>query len=49
MNFDIKNILIGVVIGIISMTSVFFLIGDIDIQTDFQFGEKSNQDNKDIE
>ena len=49
MKFDLKNILVGVTIGIISTTSVFFLIGDIDIQTDFQFGEKSNQDNKDIE
>ena len=48
MKFDLKNILAGVIIGIISTTSVFFLIGDIDIQTDFQFGEKSNQDNKDI-
>ena len=48
MKFDLKNILVGVTIGIISTTSVFFLIGDIDIQTDFQFGEKSNQDNKDI-
>ena len=46
--FDLKSILIGVLIGIIGTTSVFFLIGDIDIQTDFQFGEKSNQDNKDI-
>ena len=48
MKFDLKNILIGVVIGIISTTSIFLLIGDVDIQTDFQFGEKSNQDNKDI-
>ena len=48
MKFDLKNILVGVTIGIISTTSVFFLIGDIDIQTDFQFGEESIQDNKDI-
>ena len=48
MKFDLKNILVGITIGIISTISVFFLIGDIDIQTDFQFGEKSNQDNKDI-
>ena len=46
--FDWKILLIGVLIGIIGTTSVFFLIGDIDIQTDFQFGEKLDQDDKDI-
>ena len=49
MKFDLKNILIGVVIGIISTTSVFFLIGDVDIETEIQLGEKANQDNKDIQ
>ena len=49
MKFDLKNILIGVVIGIISTTSVFFLIGDIEIETEIQLGEKANQDNKDIQ
>jgi len=48
MKFDIKNILIGVIIGIISTTFVFLLIGNIDIQTDFQFGEKLDVDNKNI-
>ena len=48
MKFDFKNILIGVLIGIISTTSIFLLIGDVDIQTDFQFGEKLDQDDKDI-
>ncbi|SVC27051.1 uncharacterized protein METZ01_LOCUS279905 [marine metagenome] len=48
MKFDIKNILIGVIIGIISTTFVFLLIGNIDIQTDFQFGENLDVDNKDI-
>jgi len=43
-----KNILLGVVIGIIGTTSIFLLIGDVDIQTDFQFGEKLDQDDKDI-
>ena len=47
--FDLKNILIGVVIGIISTTSVFFLIGDVEIETEIQLGEKANQDNKDIQ
>ena len=49
MKFDLKNILIGVVIGIISTTSVFFLIGDVEIETEIQLGEKANQDNKVIQ
>jgi len=48
MKLDLKNISIGVVIGIISTTSVFFLIGDIDIETEIQLGEKANQENKNI-
>ena len=49
MKFGLKDILIGVVIGIISTTSVFFLIGDVEIETEIQLGEKTNQDNKDIQ
>ena len=49
MKFDLKNILIGVVIGIISTTSVFFLIGDVEIETEIQLGKKVNEDNKDIQ
>ena len=48
MKFDLKNILLGVIIGAIGTTSVFLLIGDVDIQTDFQFGEKLDQKDKDI-
>ena len=48
MKVDLKNILLGVIIGAIGTTSVFLLIGDVDIQTDFKFGEKLNQDDKDI-
>ena len=48
MQFDLKNILIGVIIGIISTTFIFLLMGDVDIQTDFQFGENLDVDNKDI-
>ena len=45
MKFDLKNILVGVLIGIIITTSIFLLIGDVDIQTDFQFGEKLDEEN----
>ena len=48
MKFDFKNILIGVVIGVFGTTSVFLIVGDVDIQTDFQFGEKLDQDDMDI-
>ena len=49
MTFDLKNILIGVVIGIIGTSSVFLLIGDVEIETEIQLGEKANQANKDIQ
>ena len=48
MQFDLKNILVGIIIGIFITTTIFLLIGDVNIETDFQFGEKSDQDNKDI-
>ena len=41
--YDLKSILIGVLIVIIVTTSVFYLIGDIDIQTEIQLGEKENK------
>jgi len=41
--YDLKSILIGVLIGIIVTTSVFFLIGNIDIQTEIQLGEQENK------
>ena len=41
--YDLKSILIGVLIGIIVTTSVLYLIGDIDIQTEIQLGEKQNK------
>ena len=48
MKFDLKNILVGIVIGMIGTISIFLLVGDVDIQTDFQFGEKLDQDDMDI-
>ena len=41
--YDLKSILIGVLIGIIVTTSVLYLIGDIDIQTEIQLGDKENK------
>lgn len=40
---DFKNILIGIIIGIISTTSIFFLIGDIEIETEIQLGKESSK------
>jgi len=41
--FDLKSILLGVLIGIIGTASILFLIGDIDIQTEIQFGEMKDE------
>ena len=41
--YDLKSILIGALIGIIFTTSVLYLIGDIDIQTEIQLGEKEDK------
>ena len=48
MNFDLKNILVGFTIGMLSTASFFLLVGEVDIQTDFQFGERSDKNDKDI-
>jgi len=41
MNSNYKNILLGIVIGVIGTCSVFFLLGDVNIETEIQIGEKS--------
>ena len=46
MKLDYKNILIGFFIGVICTIITFALIGDVEIETDFQFGDKAT--NKDI-
>ena len=43
-----KNILKGFLLGVIATLCLFLIIGDVDIKADFQFGEKSNIENKDI-
>ena len=48
MKYDLKNILIGIAIGILGTTSIFLLIGEVDIETDIQIGEKLDQENKNI-
>ena len=48
MKFELKNILLGIMIGIISTISILFLMGDINIEADFQFGEKSDKSNEEI-
>ena len=39
-----KNILIGFIIGVISTICFFFLSGDVQIETSFQFGDDSVQE-----
>ena len=39
-----KHILLGIIFGVFCTTIVFFLIGDIEIETEFKFGEKSTQE-----
>ena len=44
-NSNYKNILLGIVIGVIGTCSVFFLLGDVNIETEIQIGEKSAENN----
>ena len=48
MKVDIKSILVGIVIGIFGVTLFFFVIGEAEIKTNMQFGEKVDEDDKDI-
>ena len=43
-----KNILKGFLLGVLATISLFFIIGEVDVEADFQFGEKSDVENKDI-
>ena len=40
-----KNILLGIVIGVIGTCTVFFLAGDVNIETEIQIGEVVGEDN----
>ena len=46
MKLDYKNISIGFFIGVVCTVITFLLIGDVEIETDLQFGDKAT--NKDI-
>ena len=46
MKLDYKNISIGFFIGVVCTVITFLLIGDVEIETDLQFGDKAA--NKDI-
>jgi hypothetical protein len=48
MKVDIKSILVGIVIGIFGVTLFFFVIGEAEIKTNMQFGEKVDEDDKGI-
>ena len=43
-----KHILLGIIIGIFCTTLVFFLIGDVAIETEIKLGEKNTQDNENV-
>ena len=43
-----KHILLGIILGVFCTTIVFFLIGDIEIETEFKFGEKSTQEDEKV-
>ena len=45
MNTNYKNILLGIVIGVIGTCTVFFLVGDINIETEIKIGEEVSEDN----
>ena len=45
MKTNYKNISLGIVIGVIGTCTVFFLTGDINIETEIQIGEEVAEDN----
>ena len=48
MKTNYKNIILGIIIGVIGTCGVFFIVGDVNVETEIQIGEKSGQDDKDI-
>jgi len=48
MKTNYKNIFLGIIIGVIGTCGVFFIVGDVNVETEIQIGKKSDQDDKDI-
>jgi hypothetical protein len=48
MKTNYKNIFLGIIIGVIGTSGVFFIVGDVNVETEIQIGKKSDQDDKDI-
>ena len=43
MKFNLKNFIIGFIAGIITTILFLFLIGDVNIETEFEFGCKQKK------
>ena len=49
MKTNYKNIILGIIIGVIGTCGVFFIVGDVNVETEIQIGEKLDDDNKNID
>ena len=49
MKTNYKNIFLGIIIGVIGTCGVFFIVGDVNVETKIQIGEKLDDDNKNID
>ena len=49
MKTNYKNIFLGIIIGVIGTCGVFFIVGDVNVETEIQIGEKLDDDNKNID
>ena len=44
MKTNYKNIFLGIIIGVIGTCGVFFIVGDVNVETEIQIGKKSDKD-----
>ena len=49
MKTNYKNIFLGIIIGVIGTCTVLSILGDVNIETEIQIGEKLDDDNKNID
>ena len=49
MKTNYKNIFLGIIIGVIGTCGVFFIVGDVNVETEIQIGEKLDDDKKNID